>query len=66
MNIDRIREELPHYIVSPSNEYERQLLASIYAFHQASPIRIEEKPHEDRTGLLTKVNKRIGQASVIC
>ena len=47
MNIDLMRREpTPHYVVSPSNEYEEQLLTALYKFHQARPILLDEKTHE--------------------
>ena len=44
MNIDLMREDPPHYVVSPSNEYEERMLAALYEFHRSNPILLDEKP----------------------
>ena len=50
MNIDLMNpgsDDPPHYVVSPSNEYERRMLAAIYEFHKANNILMTKATGED-------------------
>ena len=69
MNIDLMNpgsDDPPHYVVSPSNEYEAKLLVALYGFHRHNRILMTEKPEDPpRPGPLTKGNKATGEVTVL-